>query len=178
MGHWLKIETFHSLNQRTTNSINDNPAYLPCPEPHCLLESGWPLCLCFYVIFPSLSFLQVSRSIYLPSPAQRAQYQAGFPQNCHLLENDLQSRLCCHQSFFSFLKEKATSQTKATLHLTLDSTCSQGNSTGCTLISPKKARSMHRWCVIHNQDHSPEESQMHLGLPHNQLLFYKITVRN
>lgn len=148
MEHWLKIETFHSFNQRVTNSIIDNPAHLHCPEPHCLLESGWPLqqtifkiqmggrcqkaelnhltvvnfwneqplsqsfCLCFYIIFPSLSFLQVRRGIHLPSPAQRAQYQAGFPQNCHLLENDLQSQLCCHQSFFSFLKEKSNFRNK------------------------------------------------------------------
>jgi len=43
MGCWLKIETFHSLNQSVTNIIIDNPAHSCCPDPHCLLESRWPL---------------------------------------------------------------------------------------------------------------------------------------
>lgn len=69
-------------------------------------------CLCFHGIFPVLASLKVPRAAHLPCPAQRAQYQAGFPQNCLLLENDLQSQLCCHQPSFSFLKHKSNFRLK------------------------------------------------------------------
>jgi len=54
-----------------------------------------------------LPFLQALKGIYLPSPARRAQYQAGFHQNFHLPEYVLHCRLCCCQTFFSFLEEKS-----------------------------------------------------------------------
>lgn len=69
-------------------------------------------CFCFYGIFPVLCSSQFPRAVHLPCPAQRAQYQAGSPQNCHLLENDLQSQLCCHQPSSSFLKQKSNFRIK------------------------------------------------------------------
>lgn len=59
--------------------------------------------LLFLFHFP-LPFLQ---GMYLPSPARRAQYQAGFHQNFHLPEYALHCRLCCCQTFFSFLEENS-----------------------------------------------------------------------
>lgn len=66
-----------------------------------VIQSFWFYFISFYL------FLQALKGIYLPSPARRAQYQAGFHQNFHLPEYALHCRLCCCQTSFSFLEEKS-----------------------------------------------------------------------
>lgn len=140
--------------------------------------------LLFLFHFP-LPFLQ---GMYLPSPAQRAQYQAGFHQNFHLPEYALHCRLCCCQTFFSFLEENSKFRRekkrggggKREVAVCSNSAAKQENSRGCTSISPKKAWNTHRLWVTCSQGHSSKESQMHLGLSLQPvpLSWSKITVRN